>query len=501
MTNRSYWLNTTPTTAYPPLDQPLDVDVAVIGGGIAGVCTAWMLSRTGRRVAILESQRIAESSTGNTTAKVTALHSAIYADLGSERAALYGRSQANALRLLASAAEQFPCDWESRDAYTYALDDHSAQSLHKEAAAAAAASLPAEFVTDVPLPYPVAGAVRVTGQAQFHPRKFLLAVAEDVLRNGGVIVENSRVVKVDDGRVELDDGNPVLADDVVVTTGFPAFDRPELFARLIPKRELVVAAAIPVDAAPDGIFLGIDDGRSVRSTPLTGDDGSADPGRRLLIITGETYEPGAGDVEDRFTALEVWMRERFPTGGEHYRWSAQDYTSSDRIPFVGRYPGRDRVWVATGFGAWGMTNAMMAADLLTARISDTPEPEWSELYDPRRLRIAEVPMIAKAAATAVKNLVCQRITGPATTLEDLRPGHGGVVSIEGQRCAAFRDNDGELHTVSASCTHLGCIVGFNDADRTWECPCHGSRFDVDGAVLQGPALTPLPAIDQPKESS
>jgi glycine/D-amino acid oxidase-like deaminating enzyme/nitrite reductase/ring-hydroxylating ferredoxin subunit len=481
----SYWLRSTPRTDYPPLQADLEVDVAVVGGGIAGLCVAWALTRSGRSVALLEAGRVAEASSGNTTAKVTALHKSIYADLGARDARLYAQSQSEAIEQIAALGAD--CDWEQRDAYTYATTDASATALRTEAVAAAEAGLPAEFVYSTELPYPVAGAVRLRNQGQFHPRKFLLTLAGQLTAAGGKVFERSQVTGSADGQVKVKAGHTVSARDIVVTTGFPIFDRPELFARLTTKRELVVAAHIPAAADPEGMYIGVDDARSVRTAP---GDGKR---KRLIIVTGETFSPGAGDVESRFRALETWMAEHFPIEGEpRYRWSAQDYTTTDQIPFVGRYPGRSHMWVATGFRGWGMSNAMMAALLLTARITDSGVPDWAGLYDPHRLHpITEAPRLLKAGVTVVKNLVGARLSAPEKSAEDLAAGEAAVVNAGGRRCAAYRDADGVLHQVSATCTHLGCIVGFNDADTTWECPCHGSRFDIDGAVLQGPALTPL----------
>ncbi|WP_144126568.1 FAD-dependent oxidoreductase [Catellatospora sichuanensis] len=486
----SFWMQSTPRTAYP-VASLVEADVAVVGGGIAGLCTAWSLARRGRRVVVLEAGRLAEASTGNTTAKVTALHGAVYAELGADNAARYGQSQLAALAALRVVADVVgaDCDWEERDAYTYAVTEDGAARLRKEAAAAAEAGLPAQFVTDTPLPYPIAGAVRVSGQAQFHPRRFLLAVAADLERLGGRIFEHSRVTEIADGQVTLESGLVLRAPDVVIATGYPAFDRPELFTRLVPKRELVIAAPIADDADPHGMFLGVDDDRSVRTAPLPG-------GGRLLIVTGETYSPGEDGVDGRFAALRGWAQQRFGVAEATYRWSAQDYTTSDLLPFVGRFPGHEHVWVATGFRGWGMTNSMAAATLLTSRIVDEATPEWAGLYDPHRLHpIAEAAQLVKAAATVAKNLVGARISRPDRTVDDLAPGQGGIVRADGKRCAAYRDEAGQVHAVEATCTHLGCIVGFNEAERTWECPCHGSRFDVDGAVLQGPALKPLPPAD------
>lgn len=470
-----------------------DTDVIVIGGGIAGLCTAWILAREGRKVSLLDAGRLAEATTGNTTAKITALHGAVYADLGAAKARRYGQTQQAALAALRDAALslEVDCDWEARDAYTYAVTEDGAKNLRQEAEAAADAGLPAEYITTTALPFEITGAVRVRDQAQFHPRRFLTAMAADIERHAGRVFEHSRVMKVDDGSVTTQTGQVLHAADIVIATGYPAFDRPELFSRLTPKRELVVAAPIGEGADPQGMFLGIDDDRSVRSAPLP-------DGGRLLIVTGQTYSPGDDGVEQRYAELESWMRARFGTGEATYRWSAQDYTTADRIPFVGRFPGHDRVWVATGFGGWGMTNAMAAAQLLAGRIAGDADHDAVELYDPHRLHpFTEAASMAKAAATVAKNLVGERLTRPATDVDQLQPGQGAVVMIAGKRCAAYRDDDGTVHAVEATCTHLGCIVGFNDAERTWECPCHGSRFDIDGAVLQGPALRSLPGVVTP----
>lgn len=488
----SYWMDSTPRTRYPAATATT-ADVIVIGGGITGLCTAWRLAHDGCRVALVEAGRIAEASTGNTTAKVTALHSAIYADLGPDKARRYAQHQLAALAALRETAEALAadCDWETRDAYTYAVTGDGAERLRKEAAAAADAGLPAEFVTGTALPYPVTGAVKVSGQAQFHPRRFLLALAADLQRAGGMIFEQSRVTEIGDGRVALESGLELYAADAVVATGYPVFDRPEVYTRLTPKRELVVAAPVPPAADPDGMFLGVDDDRSVRTAPLP-------DGGRLLIVTGQTHQPGADGAEQRYDELEAWMRDRFGTGPAAYRWSAQDYTTTDRLPFVGRMPGHARVWLATGFAGWGMTNAMAAATLLTNRILATAAPEWAELYDPHRLHpITEAPGLVKAAGTVAKNLIGTRLSRPSHDLGDVAAGQGAIVSVDGRRCAVYRDDDGKLHAVDSTCTHLGCTVGFNDAERTWECPCHGSRFATDGSVLQGPATKPLPRIDLP----
>ncbi|MER8219204.1 FAD-dependent oxidoreductase [Streptomyces sp. NPDC094143] len=495
----SYWLDTAPDGRHPALAEDLDVDVAVIGGGIAGLCTAWELTRAGRSVAVLESGRVAAGVTGHTTAKVTALHSLVYDKLrrtrGPEGARLYARSQSEAIERAAGIATELgiDCDWEARSAYTYARDPGKVEELRAEARAAAEAGLPAEFVTETGLPFEVAGAVRVTGQAQFHPRKYLLALAADLVEGGGRIFEDTTVLGLDEGepcRLSTATGATVRARDVVVATHYPIFDRALLFARLTPKRELVVAGTIPAGQDPGGMFITPDENtRSVRTAPYDGD-------RRLLIVTGEHFTPGTGDTRERLERLTAWATGHFPGLDVTHRWATQDNTPTDTVPMVGPlHPGARHSYVATGFGGWGMTGGIMAGRLLAAQITGE-ECEWSGLYDPRRVKpaVREAPSFLKTQAKVAGHFVGDRLR-PSPPVESLPPGEGAVVRAGGHRLAVYRDDDGALHAFSARCTHLGCLVDFNAAERAWECPCHGSRFDTDGKVIQGPATRPLERRD------
>ncbi|MEU3850270.1 FAD-dependent oxidoreductase [Streptomyces sp. NPDC029554] len=495
----SYWLDTAPDGRHPALAEDLDVDVAVIGAGIAGLCTAWELTRAGRSVAVLEAGRVAAGVTGHTTAKVTALHSLVYDKLrrtrGPEGARLYARSQSEAIERAAGIAAELgvDCDWETRDAYTYARDPGKVEELRAEARAAAEAGLPAEFVTETGLPFEVAGAVRVTGQAQFHPRKYLLALAADLVEGGGRIFEDTTVLGLDEGepcRLSTATGATVRARDVVVATHYPIFDRALLFTRLTPKRELVVAGTVPADQDPGGMFITPDENtRSVRTAPHDGD-------RRLLIVTGEHFTPGTGDTRERLERLTAWATRHFPGLDVTHRWATQDNSPTDTVPMVGPlHPGARHTYVATGFGGWGMSGGMMAGRLLGAQITGE-ECEWSALYDPRRVKpaVREAPSFLKTQAKVAAHFVGDRLR-PSPPVESLPPGEGAVVRADGHRVAVYRDEDGALHAVSARCTHLGCLVDFNAAERAWECPCHGSRFDTDGKVIQGPATKPLERRD------
>jgi glycine/D-amino acid oxidase-like deaminating enzyme/nitrite reductase/ring-hydroxylating ferredoxin subunit len=499
--DESYWMASTHPTAYPSLDRDngadIEVDVAVIGGGIAGICTAWELIRAGRQVAIFEADRIVAGTTGYTTAKLTAQHGLIYdwlrSALGADTARLYAASQLDAIERVVAVVAQLgiDCDLEHRAAYTYVTSADKVERIRAEVDAAAAAGLPASFVTDTGLPFDVAAAIRVDDQAQFHPRRYLLALAEDLTRGGGRIFERSRVTGLTEGqpcRLTTESGVTVVAHDVVVATQYPIFDRAALFTRLAPRRELVVAAPIPVEADPAGMYLTAENNtRSVRTAPC-GD------GQRLLIVTGEHFTPGAKGIEARWQRLAEWTRHHFGSPVLAYRWAAQDNITTDRVPFVGRFhAGAEHVWVAAGFNAWGMTNGVMAGRLLAALLTGKSLP-WANIYDPRRVHpmVEARPFLKANIAVAGHFLGDPLRSSHFGSPDDLPAGAGAVMRIDGKRCAVYRDNSATLHVVSAACTHLGCTVAFNDAEQTWDCPCHGSRFDPDGAVLHGPATQPLP---------
>ncbi|WP_405825864.1 FAD-dependent oxidoreductase [Streptomyces sp. NBC_00838] len=493
----SFWMATAGATDHPALTEDVTVDVVVVGGGVAGLSTAWELVTAGRTVAVLEADRIAAGVTGYTTAKVSALHTLVYDRLRRTRdrdaARLYARSQQGAVERVAEivATLGISCDLERAPAYTYATGPAAVPELRAEAEAAAAAGLAASYVDHTDLPYEVSGAVRVDAQAQFHPRKYLLALAADLRAKDGLIFERSRATGLTEGspcRVTVESGHTVTARDVVVATHFPVFDRALTFARLSPRRELVVAAPIAAAIAPAGMYITQEDGkRSVRTAPL-------DDERRLLIVTGESFTPGTGDPREGFRRLDAWMRARFPVGATAYRWAAQDNDTTDTVPLVGPFhAGSRHTYVATGFGGWGMSGGVMAGRLLTGLILGEA-PEWAALYDPRRLAstLREAPALLKQQADVARHFVGDRLrTTHVDSVAQVPPGTGAVVRVNGQRCAVYRDADGVARAVSARCTHLGCLVAFNDAETAWECPCHGSRFGIDGSVLQGPAVHPL----------
>jgi glycine/D-amino acid oxidase-like deaminating enzyme/nitrite reductase/ring-hydroxylating ferredoxin subunit len=495
--NRPLWLEGADTD-YPPLVGEIAVDVAVVGAGITGVTTAYLLKQAGRSVALLEQSRVGFGATGYTTAKLTVGHNLVYRDLadahGEEAARLYARSNQEAIeRVAAIVGEQgIKCDFEGTSNFVYTESEALVGELEREFEAARAAGIKASLTAETDLPYPVVAAIRVDGQAQFHPWKYLDALARLVDGDGSHVFESTRVLAVRTGSpcVVEASGGRVRAGHVVVATQLPILDRGLFFAKAHPTKSYAVAATVDEGEAPRGMYISVEQPtRSVRSTP-------AADGRRIIVVGGESHKPGAErDTHTRYARLERFLTERFGVATPEYRWSTHDYVPVDLLPYIGRLRrGDGRVLVATGFAKWGLTKGTLAAQLLTDVILDRPN-EYADLYDAKRLAPRQSAVrFAKGNGEVGLRFFRDRVRPREgrTEIERLGPGDGTIARVRGKLYAAHRDEAGELHVLSARCTHLGCIVGWNAADRAWECPCHGSRFAGDGTLVQGPATADLP---------
>ncbi|HEX8744084.1 MAG TPA: FAD-dependent oxidoreductase [Thermoleophilaceae bacterium] len=494
--NTSLWIATTGQTAYPALDREIHVDVAVLGGGMAGLMTALLLKRDGRRVAVVEAGRVAAGVTAYTTAKVSSLHGIVYQDVessfGADGARAYAQANEAGIERIGSLVEELgiDCDWRRKPSYTYAEDEQGNRQVQDEVQAAVRAGLKASYTTETDLPWAVEGAIRVEDQAEFHPRKFLLAIAEQIPGDGSHVFESTQATGVKEGepnRVETDRGQVLVADDVVVATHFPFLDRAGFFARMHPERSYALGLYVR-DQAPQGMYLSTESpSHTVRSHPTERGE--------LVIAGGESHKVGQSgeDTADRVARLERWARERFDVDEIAYRWSTQDNMPIDGVPYVGRHhPGAKRLWVATGFRKWGLAWGAAAAEILTDLIAARTNP-WASLVDPNRFKPgAQAQEFLKENANVGWRFVRDKVGGADfSSLDELEPGQGGLVREGLGKVAAYRDEAGTVHVLSPTCTHMGCTVKWNTAEKSWDCPCHGSRFHYDGAVLQGPALEGL----------
>lgn len=496
--HRSFWIDSTLRSNYPSLAQDIQADVAVIGAGLAGITAAMLLKRAGKTVVVLEAERIGEGASGHTTAKVTSLHQLKYAtlikEIGEAKARLYGESNQAAIAQLASLVrnEQIDCDFEFKDAYTFAKSLSNLEDVKAEVEAAQLLGLPADYVSKPPLPFEVMGAVRFSNQAQFHPRKYLLALAAKINGDGCFVFEQTRVRTVEGEepcRVRTNSGHTVTAQDVIVATHLPILDQGLFFAKSYPQRSYLIGARINAEQALNGMFIGTGEKyRSLRTTPT-------DDGGTLLLIGGEGHKVGeADDTEQRFERLAAYAHDRFGVATVDYYWSSQDVVSFDKLPYIGKLtPMNQHTYVATGFSLWGMSNGTLAGMILSDLILGQPNP-WAELYDATR----PTPFLTQ---DSIKNnldvgarWVGDRFKGLFDSPEHVNPGEGKLVTSNVQKIAAYRDDAGTLHQVSAVCPHLGCIVAWNAAEKSWDCPCHGSRFDTDGKILEGPAVNALESL-------
>jgi glycine/D-amino acid oxidase-like deaminating enzyme/nitrite reductase/ring-hydroxylating ferredoxin subunit len=495
----SYWVETTPETSYPPLEGDLLVDVAVIGGGITGITAALFLKQEGKTVALLEGKRVVRGATGYTTGKLTAGHGAVYTDLeknfGAEGARIYAESNQAAVRRVAQLVEEhdIDCDFEPRANYVYAGSNQEVGALKAEVDAEKRAGLPVELVQETPLPYWVAAAIRLDDQAQFHPRKYLLALAELIPGEGSHLFEETMATDVENGDpcvVETSRGT-IRARDVIIATQLPFEDSGLFFAKAHPHRSYAVAAPLDEARAPDGMF--INSGTPTRSVRTIRD------GERILIQAGgEGHKPGEeDDTSARYQVLEEFLSESWPDAGPvEYRWSTQDYMSVDRVPYIGRLRRTsEHVYTATGYSKWGMSSGTLAGMLLTDRILGRANP-WAELYEAKRITPkASFKRFVSGNVGAARHLVVDRFKAGDAELDSIKPGEGAIVRAGGRKRAAYRDEAGALHLLSPACTHLGCLVAWNPAERSWDCPCHGSRYSGEGDVIQGPAVKPLRRVD------
>lgn len=472
----SIWSRTVEKKEFPSLTHSPAVDAAVIGGGLAGILTAYLLKQRGVKAVVLEASRIGSGQTQNTTAKITSQHNLIYAkliqDFGEKKAKQYANANEQAIREYRRlvAEKNIDCEFEERPAYLYSTNPDDVQSLRRETKAAAQLGIDAQFVAETSLPFPVAGAVKFGGQAQFHPLKFLQAIAAEL-----TVFEHTRVKTVEEERVVTDDGI-VQAKHIIFATHYPFLNWPGLyFLRMHQERSYVLALAQASEL--DGMYLGIDtDGFSFRNSG------------KLLLFGGGGHRTGENRSGGKYDMLRQNAARIWPDSREESFWSAQDCMTLDGVPYIGLFAEATPNWyVATGFGKWGMTHSMAAAGLLADRITGTPN-SVSEIFSPQRFTpVASAGSLLDEGVHATLGLSRQIFALPREVVEALPAGHGGIVDYGGDKTGVYKDEQGEVHLVSTRCPHLGCQVEWNPDETSWDCPCHGSRFDTKGRLLDNPA--------------
>ncbi|HPL52701.1 MAG TPA: FAD-dependent oxidoreductase [Bacillota bacterium] len=490
----SYWLASSNETNYPDLQQDMKVDAAIIGGGMTGVTSAYLLKKEGLRVAIIEAGRIGQGTSGHTTAKITSLHSLIYSKIksymGEEKAKQYAEANEAAIGTISNITknEGIDCDFHREPSYTFTFEDSYLQKVADEASTAAGLGLKASFTENIPLPFKIKGAVKFDNQARFHPRKYLSALSKKIEGGGCFIFENSRVIDIEEGSpgtVITNQGKKVTADNIIIASHFPCFDGMGFyFARMYPERSYLLALKVK-EKFPGGMYVTAENpGRSLRSQEY--EDGE------LLLVAGEHHKTGHGtNLHKHYEKLMEFAQKHYDVQQLLYRWSAQDYTTLDKVPYIGRLTSKTpNIYVATGFRKWGMTNSTVSAMIIKDMIVKGENP-WSDVYAPSRfVPNPSIISFISTNADVAANLIAGKLK-PLPKNIDIGEGEAGEAEIEDCKMGVYRDNKDELHTVDTTCTHMGCELKWNDAEKSWDCPCHGSRFTYDGEILEGPAVNKL----------
>ncbi|MEO6304905.1 MAG: FAD-dependent oxidoreductase [Bacteroidia bacterium] len=511
----SVWIDTVQPLAFRKLEENIETDVVIVGGGMAGISIAYNLVKSGKKVVIVEDGFVGSGETGRTTAHlVTALDDRYYElqkMFGDEKTKLVAESHKTAIDFIerATRREHIDCDFERVDGYLFLHPSDDVESLGKEFEAAENAGVEVEKLERVPGMEKYYGpCLRFANQAQFHPLKYIKALCEVIQNNGGVIYTNAHAQKIDHTGIVTDKGYKVTAKHIVVSTNTPVNNKVVMHLKQYAYRTYVIGAKIKKDSLPKSLWWdtgeftvneNIPPYHYVRTQKL-------DSEHDLLIIGGEDHATGIAGTnkseEESYSTLEKWAKEYFEIGDIIFKWSGQVMEPMDSLAYIGRNPfDKDNVYIVTGDSGNGMTHTTIAAMLITDLINGK-ENKFEKLYDPSRLKLIDAGKIFfKEFVGGFANYFKEKKqnTAQENDLNTIAKNEGKIIEVEGKKYGVFCDENNNYHVVSADCTHLKCTVSWNNDEKSWDCPCHGSRFTCEGKVVNGPANTDLPYHKEQKD--
>ena len=493
----SVWMATANTPSQARLKENIRTDVCIIGAGIAGMTTAYLLAKEGRSVVVVDDGAVGGGMTGRTTAHLTNAYDDRYVEMeklhGADGSRLIAESHTAAIDKVEQIVreEQIACGFERLDGFLFMPPNESPDLLNDELKASHRAGLKnVEMVERAPIDsFDTGPALRFSGQAQFHPLDYLSGLTRAFTRDGGRVFNETHATTITGGahaRVETSLGPVVTCDAIVVATNTPVNDRVAIHTKQAPYVTYVIGVQVRKGSVTRALFWDTPD--PYHYVRLQSGE-AAD----LLIVGGEDHKTGQeNDGQHRFTRLEQWTRERFPQTGEvEFRWSGQVMEPVDGIAFIGRNPLDDEnVFIATGDSGQGMTHGTIAGMLLTDLLQGRKN-RWEDLYSPSRITLRAMGKYAKENINVASEFTDYLTSGEIKSVAELKPGNGAIMREGLSKLAVYRDEGGTVHKLSAVCPHLGCIVAWNSTEKTWDCPCHGSKYRADGRVYQGPANSDL----------
>lgn len=474
---------------FEKIKNNLNVSVCIIGAGLTGLSTAYYLSNK-ISVAVVERDRICSSTSGRTTGKITSQTGLFYNYLieskGEEFAKKYLEANEKAISNIEKIIQQTKenCDFERQDSYVFTRQETLVDKIKKEQASVDKIEKgKSEFTKQIPLPLEIAGAIKFKEQAQFHPIKYGYALAKKIIDNNGRIFENSKVTKIkrEDGKyVVYANRNKITADFVVITTRYPIVNVPGYhFLKMYQSTSYAIVADVKKELF-DGMYINLEVPNISFRTIKDGD-------RRLLLAVGFDYKTGTDELRDGYQRLETVIRKMYPEAEVLYKWSAEDCISLDKIPYIGELSTiKQNMYIATGFNKWGMTASNMAANIIADDILGN-DNEYKEIFKSTRLEpIKNRQEVGNMLKEVNKSLIASRFKIPQSELKDVKIGEGKIININNKKVGVYKSQTGEIFKVKPYCTHLGCELHFNNVDKTWECPCHGSKFSYDGKTIEVP---------------
>lgn len=500
--NASYWIDSVPGISYDLLKENKVTDVVIVGAGISGLTTAYCLLKSGKKVIVVEDGNVGSGETGRTTAHLTSALDDRYYELervyGEKNTSLIANSHKAAIDFIEKTVLNLniECNFERLFGYLFLHPSDDRGSLTKELEAAKKAGLEVEEVPYLPGIKEQGQGLRFSGQAQFHPLKYIKGLCDAIINMGGHIFTSTHADKINHEGIVTADGIKVTAKHVVVATNSPVNNKFVMHLKQYPHRTYVIGAKIKKGSLPKALWWDTGDFSENKEIPPYHyvRTQALDDTHDLLICGGEDHPTGIAEQakineEDRYSLLEYWAKKYFPIEEVVYQWSGQVLEPMDSLAYIGRNPiDKNNVYIVTGDSGNGMTHGTIAGILLTDIINGK-ENDWEKLYSPSRFKIFA------AGKTFFKELAGGTLAYLKNKSHDSKPvevgtiltNEGKIIEVEGEKFGAYRDENGELHIIAAECSHLKCIIKWNNDEKSWDCPCHGSRFTHEGKVLNGPA--------------